>query len=207
MIALCLRRLLATMPSWTALAALLCGGTTLAEETVVRTPSMEAPPPEVYGWIEPVMLDPKRRWLMDAKLDTGADTSSLDARDIKRVRFRGQSYVRFTLVDPQTGEEVSLRRPFVRNVRIRRHNGEHQRRRVALMNVCLGSQERMIEVTLVDRGVFDYPLLLGRSALRGLAIVDPTVERTREPTCWPDEALADEREPGSTGSGDASGTP
>lgn len=78
---------------------------------------------------------------------------------------------------------VSLRRPYVRTVRIRRHNGNHQRRRVVLMTVCLGEVERTIEVTLTDREYFDYPMLLGRSALAGVAVVDPMSRHLTTPDC------------------------
>ena len=136
-----------------------------------------------FGWIEKVILSPELRWKLDAKLDTGADTSSLDASGMRRVRYKGKSYVRFSVRDPESGDMVSLRRPYVRTVRIRRHNGEHQRRRVVLMTVCLGSEQRTIEVTLTGREVFDYPMLLGRSALAGLAVVDPMQTYTTAPEC------------------------
>lgn len=165
--------------------------------------------PRRYGWIEKVIVSPEFRWELDAKLDTGADTSSLDAKKIRRVRFKGKSYVRFSVEDPESGELVSLRRPYVRTVRIRRHNGNHQRRYVALMTVCLGQDQRTIEVTLTDREVFDYPMLLGRSALEGLAIVDPQATYTTEPACGiagppdADEVVSGESEetvPGDTNS-------
>ncbi len=139
----------------------------------------------VFGWIEKVILSPELQWQLDAKLDTGADTSSLDATGMRRVRYKGKSYVRFSIQNPETGDMVSLRRPYVRTVRIRQHNGDHQRRRVVLMTVCLGSEQRTIEVTLADRGVFDYPMLLGRSALAGMALVYPMKTYTANPQCTP----------------------
>ncbi|MBT8132831.1 MAG: RimK/LysX family protein [Gammaproteobacteria bacterium] len=149
-------------------------------------------PVQTFGWAEFVMLDPDRRWKLNAKLDTGADTSSLDARNVRRVRVKNKRYVRFDVNDPETGETISLRRPYVRTVRIREHNGQHQRRRVVLMSICLGDQARTIEVTLADRNEFSFPMLLGRSALGGLAIVDPSLEWTRDPSCWgPSDKEAD----------------
>jgi len=142
--------------------------------------------PHTYGWIERVILSPELNWKLDAKLDTGADTSSLDAHNIRRVKYKGQSYVRFSIKNPESGEMVSLRRPYVRTVRIRRHSGNHQRRRVVLMTVCLGAVERTIEVTLTDREFFDYPMLLGRSALSGIAVVNPLTTYTAEPGCKSD---------------------
>lgn len=185
----------------------LVSGSALADENKEAAPALAPPAAQVFGWIEEVMLVPGRRWKLNAKLDTGADTSSLDARDIKRVKFRDKSYVRFNVTDPATGERVSLRRPYVRSVRIRRHDGAHQRRRVVLMTVCLGDQERVIEVTLTDRTEFDYPLLLGRSALVGLAIVDPNAELTREPSCWAEVDEAASRELGSLPAAEPAASP
>ncbi|NNF16813.1 MAG: ATP-dependent zinc protease, partial [Gammaproteobacteria bacterium] len=153
-------------------------------QAVTEVGAKAVPAPQVFGWLEEVMLDPDRRWKLVAKLDTGADTSSLDARDIRRVRVGNKRYVRFTVTDPETGEPVSLRRPYVRTVRIRQHDGDHERRRVVLMAVCLGEKERTIEVTLTNRAHFDYSMLLGRSALSGIAVVDPQLARTTAPTCW-----------------------
>lgn len=154
-----------------------------AEDSNGETTLLSRTQTQTFGWIEKVILSPELNWMLDAKLDTGADTSSLDAVNVKRVRYKGKSYVRFSIRNPETGELVSLRRPYVRTVRIRRHNGNHQRRRVVLMTVCLGNSERTIEVTLTDREYFDYPMLLGRSALAGLGVVDPMVMNTTQPSC------------------------
>ncbi len=157
----------------------------LVSEAVPNSPTamQGSSTPQIFGWLEHVILSPELQWKLDAKLDTGADTSSLDAHKIRRVRYKGKSYVRFSIRNPESGEMVSLRRPYVRSVRIRRHNGNHQRRRVVLMTVCLGHSLRTIEVTLTDRKLFDYPMLLGRSALAGLAAVDAMDTYTMEPDC------------------------
>ncbi|MFK8031858.1 MAG: ATP-dependent zinc protease [Gammaproteobacteria bacterium] len=153
------------------------------DRLVTISTAAKSDPPAVFGWLEKIILSPELRWKLDAKLDTGADTSSLDAIKIRRVRVKGKRYVRFSVRNPETGETVSLRRPYVRTVRIRQHSGDHQKRYVVLMEVCLGDAERMIEVTLTNREDFDYPVLLGRSALAGLAVVNSSSTYTSEPGC------------------------
>lgn len=138
----------------------------------------------LLGWIEPVMLDPQLGLKLYAKLDTGADTSSLDAHNIRRVRVGDKAYVRFTVRHPESGEFVELRKPFVRRVRIKRHGGLYQRRYVVRMQVCVGDITRAIEINLIDRAEFDYPMLLGRSALEGWSVVDPDHSHTTAPQCW-----------------------
>ena len=138
--------------------------------------------PDIFGWAEPVVLE-ETGFQLEAKLDTGADTSSLDAIDIRRFRRKGVSYVRFTVVDQSEGEEVRLERPLLRRVLIKRHDGDSQRRSVVSLTVCLGEHRRKVEFSLIDRSRFDYPVLLGRSALAGIAIVDPDEINLSEPSC------------------------
>ena len=138
--------------------------------------------PDIFGWAEPVILE-ETGYRLEAKLDTGADTSSLDAVDIRRYRRKGVSYVRFTVEDHDEGETMRLERPLLRRVRIKQHDGDSQRRSVVSLTVCLGGYRREVEFSLIDRSQFDYPVLLGRSALDGIAIVDPSVTGLSEPDC------------------------
>ena len=55
------------------------------------------------------------------------------------------------------------------------------------MTICLGNKRRTVEVNLVDRDEFDYPMLLGRSALQGIAIVDPSITHLSQPDCRQDD--------------------
>ena len=144
--------------------------------------SAAASEPDVFGWAEPVVLE-EAGFRLEAKLDTGADTSSLDAIDIRRFRRKGKSWVRFTVEDHEEGDTVRLERPLLRRVRIKRHDGDSQRRSVVSLTVCLGGHRRKVEFSLIDRSQFDYPVLLGRSALTGIAVVDPQVVNLSEPDC------------------------
>jgi len=68
-------------------------------------------------------------------------------------------------------------------VRIKRHDGDSQLRSVISLTVCLGTHQREVEFSLIDRSEFDYPVLLGRSALAGIAIIDPDEVNLSEPDC------------------------
>lgn len=162
------------------LALLLCA-------TPYSATAENADDPQVFGWIEPVLLV-DAEFQLEAKLDTGADHSSLSAVSVRRVRVGEKHYVRYSVRHPETGELMSLRSPYVRTTRIRNHNGIRQRRRVVLMTLCLGERQRKVEVNLVDRNEFDYSLLLGRSALEGIAIIDPAITRLSEPDCRQDSS-------------------
>ena len=118
-----------------------------------------------------------------AKLDTGAATSSLDAVNIERFEREGERWVRFEITDPESEETFQLESPILRNVRIVRHSGEHQRRPVVKLDVCFGPFHREVEFSLVDRSNFIYPVLLGRSALRNAALVDAGATFMNYPDC------------------------
>lgn len=137
---------------------------------------------EIFGWVERVeLLDGMLS--VKAKLDTGAVTSSLDATGINRFRRGGKRWVQFTVTDPETGESMQLEKLLERNVRIVRHDGEHQRRPVVKMDICLGGFHRSVEVNLIDRSNFIYPMLLGRSALDGIALIDSSSTFLNAPHC------------------------
>ena len=137
---------------------------------------------EIFGWVERVQL---MDGLMSVKavLDTGAATSSLHASHIRRFRRGGVRYVGFTVTDPDTAEDLKLEKPLVRTVRIVRHDGNHQRRPVVKMPICLGNRTQQVEVNLIDRSNLTYPMLLGRSALEGLALVDAGQTLQHQPDC------------------------
>lgn len=128
----------------------------------------------VNGWVEEVRLYPGAIALK-AKLDTGALTSSLDARDIRYFRRAGQQWVRFRVVarNRETGEPFSqeFERPLVRRVKLRGAGGVDHRP-VVTMEVRIGQQMLVEEFSLRDRKDMLYPLLLGRRTLARIGPVD-----------------------------------
>ena len=59
------------------------------------------------------------------------------------------------------------------------------KRPVVDMQLCLGNQLRTVEVNLTDRSHFDYPLLIGTSALREFDVaINPAQRYTaNQPQC------------------------
>lgn len=136
----------------------------------------------IFGWVEQVVVS-RAAFTMHAKLDTGADTSSLDAQDITRFERGGEAWVRFTISGEEPGQRQTLERPLSRDVLIKRHKGPSQRRPVVIVPVCLGPFLMEIEVSLIDRSHFNYPVLIGRSAMEGIAVVDAERALTHDPVC------------------------
>lgn len=146
--------------------------------------SVAAAPRElvILGWVEHVVLvEPGFR--LRAKLDSGAETSSLDARIIKRFRKGGKRWVRFAVTNPRTGEEHVLVRERVRTIGVVQHDGVNQVRPTVRVQMCVSDRLLDVEVSLVDRGVFTYRLLLGRTALESFALIDPGNTFLSRPQC------------------------
>ena len=136
---------------------------------------------QIYGYLERVVIS-NAGLTLAAKLDTGADTSSLHAENIKRFRRAGERFVRFQVRD-ENDDLITLERHLARIARIRRHDGDYQRRPVVEMSVCIGTVRRRVEVNLIDRSHLNFPFLLGRSAMEGSVVVDPERTFTTEPSC------------------------
>lgn len=118
------------------------------------------------GWLEWVVLEP---WglKLKGKLDTGAKTSSLHAVDVEYFQREGEEWVRFKTFNPRRKTKVvTIERPLIRNVRIKRHMAAYQERPVVALDLCLGDRMVTTELSLIDRGRFNYPVLLGRRVLQ-----------------------------------------
>lgn len=135
----------------------------------------------IIGWIEKVRIDPSEL-TFNAKVDTGARTSSINARNIVEFEEEGKTWVRFEVINKKN-ESVTLELPLQREAVIKRHFGKRQHRSVVLMGICLGTIFKKTEVTLVDREGFIYTMLLGRSFLEGDFLIDISKNFTIKPAC------------------------
>ncbi|MGM0451420.1 MAG: ATP-dependent zinc protease [Pseudomonadota bacterium] len=128
----------------------------------------------ISGAVESVHIEPPGH-LFEARIDTGATTSSLDARSIEVFERDGEDYVRFELAGEhfENGESRELEQPVARFAEIvQASDEENERRPVVELQYRLGPVERVAEFTLTDRGHLTYPALIGRNVLRDLFVVD-----------------------------------
>ncbi|WGL64795.1 ATP-dependent zinc protease [Pseudomonas sp. CW003PS] len=147
----------------------------------ISLPTMADEQPDLYGRYELIKL-PALGQTLKAKMDTGAMTASLSAKDIEPFKRDGEDWVRFRLA-VDGAEDTVYEHPLVRIAEIK--EVAYSQRPVIEMPICLGEEERTIEVNLTDRSTFSYPLLIGASAMRDLgAAVDPAERYTRDhPQC------------------------
>ena len=120
--------------------------------------------------------------VLRAKLDTGARNSSLHAPGITKFEKNGETWVRFSVKDHR-GKEATIERKLVRQATIKQKAADPEKRPVIMLGICMGRQYREVEVNLVDRANFNYPMLIGRSFMSGHFVVDPELKYTAEPAC------------------------
>ncbi|MEJ2719013.1 MAG: ATP-dependent zinc protease [Deltaproteobacteria bacterium] len=148
---------------------------------VLAASTMSADDRQVVGLLEKVRISPGDLVVI-AKLDTGADHSSLHAVNIERFVRGGEKWVRFSVVNYK-GQNVTLERKVVRESRIKRHKRRAPPRPVVKMGLCLGNVYRRALVNLVDRSRFRCRMIIGRSFMGDRLLVDPSKKFTVEPTC------------------------
>jgi hypothetical protein len=132
---------------------------------------------KILGGLEYVYLDPPGI-ILSARIDTGAQTSSLNALDMVEFERDGKPYVKFNIIDTGTGGKIELTRRIRGHTKIKKHMTESQRRPIVSLRVKLGELDEHISFTLIDRSKFKQQILIGRNFLRDLAIVDVSKEYT-----------------------------
>ena len=147
--------------------------------------------PTLYGRYEYIQL-PEIGQTFKAKMDTGALTASLSAKDIELFKRNGEEWVRFRLgtadADGKVYEHKVAR---ISKIKTRAEEDEDSevsdssKRPVVELEMCLGNVKRSVEVNLTNRSSFNYPLLIGAKALREFgAAVNPARRYTADqPHC------------------------
>lgn len=123
----------------------------------------------IIGGAEWVKLDPPNLKVR-ARIDTGADVSSLAASNIIPFEREGKRWVRFSFKADDKAEAVVLERPVIPKNK-NKHNGTDNGPIVA-MHLQLADIEEEINVLLRNGAGTEFPLLVGRNFLTDNAVVD-----------------------------------
>lgn len=116
---------------------------------------------------------------LPAVIDTGSSLSVLDARDLQLFERNSEEWVRFNLIDPETGAVTE--REHRRRNKPQSNGAEAERRPVIELRVTLGQITQVAEFALADRSKQQYPLSIGRNVLRDLMLVDVGRSNVTEP--------------------------
>ncbi len=128
----------------------------------------------LLGSVETVFLS-KEKLSVDARIDTGAVTSSIGVYNETTFERDGEDWLRFSLTK-STGAKT-YEYPVYRIIRIiQQTSKEKNRRPVVKLKFMLGGKSYTAEFSLADRDHLQYQILLGREFLRDIAIVDVSSE-------------------------------
>ncbi|QSH40023.1 RimK/LysX family protein [Lentisphaerota bacterium ZTH] len=115
----------------------------------------------------------------EARIDTGAKSSSIDAFDIKPFERDGDRWVTFKVKNDLTGTVRSYELPLVKRVIIKSKETKlfksdklREHRYVVKMRIRIGKLDFVRNFTLANRTRFDYQVLVGRNIILGNAVVD-----------------------------------
>ncbi len=131
--------------------------------------------PRVIGWREWVGLPDLGVQRVKAKIDTGAKTSSLHAYDLEHFRRRRADWVRFVVHPMQrdTRTRVAAEALLLDHRIVKSSSGHAEDRPVILTTIRLGADHWQIELTLTNRDAMGFRMLLGRTAIRDVFLIDP----------------------------------
>ena len=136
----------------------------------------------VIGWREWVSLPQLGLPAIKAKVDTGARTSAIHARDISRFkRDDGEDWVQFTVQPIQRDASIERRcEARLLDIRSVTDSGGHTSERFFIATeLQLGPVTRSIEMTLSQRDDMLFRMLLGRTAMVPGIQVDPSLSFTQ----------------------------
>lgn len=129
----------------------------------------------IIGWREFASLPELNIDRVKAKIDTGARSSAIHAFNIRELSHQGKRIIRFQVNPQQRARHivVTAEAELLEYRQIRNSGGIAQLRPVIKTNIKVGKQIWLIELSLTDRDVMGFRMLLGRQAVRNKFLVDP----------------------------------
>jgi len=148
-----------------------------AKQAAAKSESTKFGNKVVLGQTEWVYVSTVKR-NFKARVDTGATTASISATNIERFERDGEKWVRFNLEHEKNTEPKTIEARIVRFVSIIQANDpdEKDSRLVVNLHVRIGGVVGETEFTLTDRTHMEYPILIGRTFLQDVAVVDVSKE-------------------------------
>lgn len=130
----------------------------------------------VIGEVEPIYFLPMKKPFL-ARIDTGAETSSIDVANRTIFERDGEQWVSFDLINREYGETHHFEKKVMRRQRVKRIDNK-EKRIVVMMSVRFGGEIIRAQFSLAEREKFSYQGLIGRNILNGRAVVDTSLSNT-----------------------------
>ncbi|MCL2934544.1 MAG: RimK/LysX family protein [Trichodesmium sp. MAG_R03] len=130
----------------------------------------------VIGWREWIVLPEIGITRIKAKIDTGARSSALHAFDLKIFQRDGKPMVEFKVYPQQkdTNLIVIAVAELIDERKVRSSSGKAELRPVILTEVNLMNKKWYIELTLTNRELMGFRMLLGRQAVGKNFLINPS---------------------------------
>lgn len=124
------------------------------------------------GWREWASLPSLSIEKIKVKIDTGAKTSAIHAYNIKEVIEDGELYIRYKLHPIQKNNKmiVSCISKVVEKKFVKSSNGIKEMRYVINTPIRIGQKTWDIDITLTNRDLMTYRMLLGREAMTNISV-------------------------------------
>jgi len=130
----------------------------------------------IIGGSEKIDLPEMNLFNIDAKVDTGADSSAIHCHHIEIVRRAGIKVLHFILLDPTHPDYNNKSFYFdqFKQKTVKNSFGDSERRYVIRTPVLIFNKRYKTELSLTYRGNLRYPILLGKRFLLKRFLVDVT---------------------------------
>jgi len=128
-----------------------------------------------FGWREWVSLPELGIARIKTKIDTGARTSALHAFEVRPYKENGRDRVEFRMHPEQKNNDtvVTCTADVLDRRKVTDSGGHSEERFVIRTELKIGRYHWPIEATLTARDDMLFRMLLGRTAMKGRAQVDP----------------------------------
>ena len=134
------------------------------------------PSKPIIGWREWIAFPEFGIKAVKAKIDTGARTSCIHALHVKPFSRDGQDWVKFQVHPLQRDAKttVDIEAELVEYRRVVSSTGHASLRPVVVTAIKIFDIQWSIELTLTSRDEMGFRMLLGREAVRGRFLIDPS---------------------------------
>lgn len=125
---------------------------------------------EVIGYIESVDLPELGLFELDAKIDTGADSSSIHCDEITVDGDMVTFLLHDEVHEAYHGKKITL--PIHQTKKVKSSNGKSEERIFIKTAIKLGCKTYQAEISLSNRENMKYPMLVGRRFMSHRYLVD-----------------------------------
>ena len=132
-------------------------------------------PNAIIGWKEWIGLPDLGIPAVKAKIDTGARTSALHIFNLEEFAADGQRMVRFGIHPLQRRKDIQrfCEAPVLETRRVKDSGGHIEKRYVIRTTAVMGAVSWPIDITLTNRDLMLFRMLLGRKAIENRFLINP----------------------------------